>query len=81
MTTKVLLLTGLDAASSEDRIREWIRQFGPVRHVEFVRDGDATAPIAVVEMDISEAQAFFIVSRISDYWHEGALISARLMAH
>jgi hypothetical protein len=81
MATKVLLLTGLGATSTEDGVREWMRGFGPVRHVEFVRDGNPAAPVAVVEMEISEAQAFFIVSRISDYWHEGSLVSARLMVH
>jgi len=81
MATKVILLSGLRAASTEDGVREWMRGFGPVTHVAFVRDGNAAAPLAVVEREISEAQAFFIVSRISDYWHEGSLVSARLMVH
>ncbi|HEX8964181.1 MAG TPA: RNA-binding protein [Rhodocyclaceae bacterium] len=81
MTTKVILLTGLGAASTADGIREWMRRFGPVVHVDFVRDGNAAAPLAVVEMEVSEAQAFFIVSRLTNYWHEGSLVSARLMVH
>jgi hypothetical protein len=81
MTTKTLLLTGLNAGSTEDGIREWMRRFGPVTHLKFVRDGNAAAPVALVEMQVSEAEAFAITSRISDYWHEGSLVSARLMLH
>ena len=31
--------------------------------------------------EVSEAQAFFIVSRISNYWHQSSLVSARLLSH
>jgi hypothetical protein len=79
MTTKTLLLTGLHASSTEDGIRDWMQRFGPVIHLKLVRDGNAAAPVAMVQMQISEAEAFFIVSRISNYWHEGSLVSARLM--
>ena len=81
MTTKAILLTGLRSTISVDGIRDWMCEFGPVYHVEIVRGGNAAAPLAVVEMEVSEAQAFFIVSRISNYWHEGSLVSARLLFH
>lgn len=81
MTTKFILLTGVSEQSTEDGIRKWMLQFGQVLHVEFIREGDAANRVAVVEMEISDAQAFFIVSRVSDYWHEGALVSARILIH
>ncbi|HEX8989888.1 MAG TPA: hypothetical protein VF816_18155 [Rhodocyclaceae bacterium] len=79
MATKTILLTGLGRTATENGIRDWMRNFGPVVQVDFVRDGDASAPLAMVQMDVSEAEAFFIVSRISGYWHDGSLVSARRM--
>lgn len=81
MTTKKILLTGLGPATTEGEIHSWLSGYGQVIHVDLVREGDAQAPIAVVEMDISDGQAFFVVSRISSYWHDGALVSARLLIH
>jgi len=78
---KKILLTGLGPASDEAGIREWLGEFGAIVAVEFVRDGDAKAPLAVVAMEITDGQAFFIVSRISNYWHDGSLVSARLLPH
>jgi hypothetical protein len=81
MTTKKILLMGLSATATESRIQTWLSGFGTVRKVDLVREGDATAPVAVVEMDITDGQAFFIVSRISRYWHDGSLVSALLLIH
>lgn len=78
---KHLLLTGLSPTATETAIRSWLSGFGSVVGVDLVREGSAATPVAVVQMDISDGEAFFIVSRISNYWHEGALISARLLPH
>ncbi len=78
---KKILLMGLHSTATEAGIRSWLNGFGPVCKVDVVRDGDTEAPVAVVEMDITEAQAAFIVTRIQRYWHDGALISARLLIH
>lgn len=78
---KKVLLMGLGAEATEAGVRTWLSSFGPVGNISFVREGDAKAPLALVEMDISDGQAFFLVSRISNYWHDGSLISARLMTH
>jgi hypothetical protein len=78
---KKILLVGLGPNATEEAIRSWLSGFGSVIDVELVREGDAKAPVALIRMDISEAEAFFIVSRISNYWHEGSLVSARLLTH
>jgi len=78
---KKILLMGLSATATEAGIRSWLSGFGAVRKVDLVREGDATAPVAVIEMDITDGQAFLIVSRISSYWHDGSLVSARLLNH
>jgi hypothetical protein len=76
---KKIMLMGLSPTTTEDGVRSWLNGYGQVSHVDIVREGDDHAPIAVVEMDISDEQAFFVVSRISSYWHDGALVSARLL--
>ena len=78
---KKILLMGLSPTATEAGIRSWLNGFGSVLNVDVVRDGDADAPIAVVRMDITDGQAAFIVSRIQRYWHDGSLISARLLIH
>jgi hypothetical protein len=78
---KKILLMGLSATATETGIHSWLSGFGAVRKVDLVREGDATAPVAVIEMDISDGQAFLIVSRISRYWHDGSMVSARLLVH
>jgi hypothetical protein len=78
---KKILLMGLSATATEAAIHSWLSGFGAVREVNLVREGDATAPVAVIEMDITDGQAFLIVSRISSYWHDGSLVSARLLSH
>jgi hypothetical protein len=78
---KKILLMGLSATATEAGIHSWLSGFGAVRKVDLVREGNATAPVAVIEMDITDAQAFLIVSRISSYWHGGSLVSARLLSH
>lgn len=78
---KKILLMGLSPTVTEAGIRSWLSGFGAVRTVELVREGDAAAPVAVIEMDISDGQAFFIESRICNYWHDGSLVSARLLNH
>ena len=81
MTTKKFLITGLGTAANEDSIRSWLGHFGPVVLVDIIRDGDAADPITFVEMEISDAAAAHLVSRLSDYWHDGKLVNARLLHH
>lgn len=72
---------GLGPSATEAGMRSWLNGFGAVRDVTFVREGNPRAPVAIVEMDITDAQATFIVSRIQNYWHDGSLVSARLLLH
>jgi len=76
-----ILLTGLSARTTEEQVQAWLGCFGPVQHVCLVRDGNAQAPVAVIRMDIDYAQAYCITSRISNYWHDGSLVSALLLIH
>lgn len=78
---KNILLTGLSPTTTEAEIRSWLSGFGSVVHVDLIRQGDTAPPLAFVEMDITDSQAHFIVSRISNYWHEGSLVKAHLLTH
>jgi len=76
---KKLVLSGLRATVTEADVGSWLSRFGPVGSVRFVREGDDQAPVAVVEMDLSDAEAFYLTSRLSRYWHDGSLVSATLL--
>nr|WP_319563675.1 hypothetical protein [uncultured Rhodoferax sp.] len=78
---KKIILIGLSETDTVVGICSWLSGFGTVCNVELVRDGDVTAPVAVIEMDISDGLALHIVSRISRYWHGGSLVSAYLLRH
>lgn len=81
MTTKKILITGLGGAASEEGIRFWLGRFGPIERVDIVRDGSPGDPVALIEMAIGDGAAAYLVSRLTDYWHEGKLVNARLMQH
>ncbi len=76
---KKILFTGVSADVTEERVRSKLAALGPVHAVEIVRDGDPNHPIVFVTIDISDEQAFQIVSRVSHYWHEGNIITASLL--
>ena len=78
---KKMLLLGLSPTTTEAGVRSWLGRYGQVNHVTLLRDGDVLKPFAVVEMEITDGMASFIVSRISRYWHDGALVSAYLLIH
>lgn len=78
---KKILLIGLAPTATEAGIRSWLNGFGTVCNVALVREGNSMAPVAMVDIDISDAQATFIVSRIQNYWHDGSLVSAHLLLH
>lgn len=81
MSTKKILITGLCNAATEESIRAWLGHFGPVERVDIVRDGSANDPVALVEMSIGDGAAAYLVSRLTDYWHDGKLVNARLLNH
>lgn len=78
---KKILLLGLSPTTTEAGVRSWLSRYGQVSHVAFVREGGIRNPIAIVEMAISDGLASFVVSRISRYWHDGALVTAYLLIH
>jgi len=81
MTTKTIIITGLNSDATELAVQSWLGSFGPVVRVEMVRDGNPNLPYALVQMEISDAAASALVSRMSHYWHEGAMVSAWLLHH
>lgn len=72
---KKFVLTGFGPATTEESIQSWLGEFGPVVNVNIVRDGNRSAPVAIVEMDVGNVQAFRLTSRISNYWHEGRMVN------
>ena len=78
---KKILLSGLAADVDEAGIRAGLEKVGPVLSVNIIRDGDAASPLAIVEMDIDDETAFRLTARVTDFWHDGHMINARLLLH
>ena len=78
---KTIRLDGLDASVSEASLRPWMECFGPVHRVAIFREGNAAAPLALVEMKISEPVVAHVTSRITSYWHPGSRICARRLVY
>lgn len=78
---KKIMFTGLLPNVTEEAVRASLEKVGPVHSVSIIRDGDAKAPVVIVQMDISDAQAYSLTSRVTDYWHNGHMINARLLLH
>lgn len=78
---KKIMLTGLQPEVTEEAVRASLEKVGPVIHVSIIRDGNPAEPMVIVEMDISDVQAYQLTSRVTDYWHDGHMINARLMVH
>ena len=78
---KKIMFSGLLPDVTEEAVRKSLEKVGPVHTVSIIKDGDASAPLVIVEMDISDVQAFQLTSRATDYWHDGHMINARLLLH
>ena len=78
---KKIMFTGLSPEVTEETVRTSLEKLGPVHSVSIVRDGDAQSPVVVVQMELSDEQAFNLTSRVTDYWHDGHMINARLLLH
>lgn len=72
---KKFLLTGFGPATTKENIQSFLGEFGPVVDVQIYRDKNAMVIVAFVEMDIGEEQAFHLMSRINNYWHEGHIVN------
>jgi hypothetical protein len=79
MTTKKFLIKGTSADSTEESIGTWLSRFGPIKRVEIIRDGNPDDPVALLEMNIGDGAAGYLLSHLTDYWHEGKLITAQLL--
>ena len=78
---KKIMFSGLLPDVTEEAVRKSLEKVGPVHTVSIIKDGYASAPLVIVEMDISDVQAFQLTSRVTDYWHDGHMINARLLLH
>ena len=81
MTTKTILAMGLGSGVTEAGIRSWHGRFGPVVRVDIIREGNAANPVALVEMAIGDGVAAYLASRLSKYWHDGAVVNAWPLMH
>lgn len=81
MAIKTILLTGLAANATEPDVQSWLGLFGIAARVGVFHEEDTANPYALVQMDIGDAEAATLVSRLNHYWHDGAMVSAWLLHH
>lgn len=81
LAVKKIMLTGLQPEVTEASVKASLEKFGPVIGVTICRDGDPGAPVVIVEMDISDMQAFQLTRLVTDIWHNGHMVNARLLLH
>jgi hypothetical protein len=62
-----ILIEHLPHDVSEDEIREALARFAPVAHISLVKDGDL--PAALIEMEMTRAQAEALAARIDGHVH------------
>lgn len=76
-----MLVTGLRPGVTEDEVRMGMEKLGPVDTVEIVstQREDEKNCWAIVEMPISAEKAEQIASRVTDIWHEGAMVNIQVM--
>lgn len=75
-----LLLTGLTSDATAEKVKAGMEKLGPVSQVEIVDKGNG-AIWAIVEMPITDDQAFKISSQVTDIWHDGKFVNITLMNH
>jgi hypothetical protein len=78
---KKIMFSGLSADVTESAIRESLQKLGPVHSILIIADDDASSPVAIVEMSIDDELAYKLTSRVTDYWHNGHMINARLLLY
>jgi hypothetical protein len=78
---KKIMFTGMLPEVTEEAVRAELEKVGPVINVSIIRDGNPNEPVVIVEMDISDSQAYRLTSRVTDFWHNGHMINARLLLH
>lgn len=81
VTMKKIMFTGVDTSITEELVRQTLEKVGPVHHIEIIRDGNPVNPVVVVEMVISDELAYKLTTRLTDYWHDGHMLNARILLH
>lgn len=75
-----LLLTGLPTDATADRVKVGMEKLGPVTQVDIVDKGNG-AVWAIVEMPITDDQAFNITRQVTDIWHDGKFVNISILNH
>lgn len=78
---KKIMFTGMLPDVTEEAVKAALEKVGPVTSVSIIRTANPGTPMVIVEMDISDVQAYQLTSRVTDFWHDGHMINARLMLH
>jgi hypothetical protein len=74
-----ILFTGGYTDISEQYGREKFERLSPIQEFQTIRDGDAQHPYVLLMIEISDELAYRIKGRLTDNYHKGHMIHARLL--
>lgn len=69
-----IVIENLPHEASEDEIREALSPFAPVEKIALIKEGNM--PAAVIEMEMTRAQADALAKRISGRFYKGQELRA-----
>ena len=79
-TKMKLLLTGLPIDATAEEVREGMEKLGTVSNVEIVSQ-NGPDHWAIIEMPLTDEEAFNITRRVTDLWHLGRFVNLRVLNH
>lgn len=74
------LLTGLTTEATKSSVWSGMEKLGPVTSIEMVKQNNGDQ-WAIVEMPVTDDQAFKITQRITDVWHAGKFVNISILNH
>jgi len=75
-----LLMTGLPKEATPESVQAGMERLGPVSRVEMISQ-DGANHWAIIEMPITDEEAFNITRRVTDIWHAGQFINLTILNH
>jgi hypothetical protein len=71
-----IVIGNLPEDISEEKIKEALKDIAPPETITLVREGDATSPTAIIEMEMPRAAAETVARRITGRIYQGKPLRA-----
>lgn len=78
---KKIIFTNLPTDVTDELVKKTLGHLGKIREIHIIKDGDPNHSVVTILIDISDEQAFELISQVKDYWFCGRLVNAHLMLY